>query len=81
MATQALGFWVASAMKSRGQSGTSEQEAAVAQALEVLEADGGVADPALSPKIEGKWRLIYTSKSSFDMKNVRADICSPSQQS
>jgi hypothetical protein len=57
-------------MSSRGQSGSDAQKAAVAQALDVLERSGGISDPALSPLIEGKWQLLYTSKSSFDIKNV-----------
>mmetsp|Transcript_27375 Transcript_27375/g.45764 ORF Transcript_27375/g.45764 Transcript_27375/m.45764 type:complete len:298 (+) Transcript_27375:128-1021(+) len=58
-----------SGMSSRGQSGSDAQKAAVAQALDVLERSGGISDPALSPLVEGKWQLLYTSKSSFDIKN------------
>eukprot|EP00959_Pyramimonas_sp_CCMP1952_P258235 5397550-Pyramimonas_sp.AAC.1 len=60
----------ATCMSSRGQSGSKAQKDAVAQALDVLERNGGVPNPAESPLIEGKWRLLYTSKSSFDIKNV-----------
>lgn len=44
----------------------ADVEAAVAG----LVADGGpVSSPALSPQIEGEWRLLHTSSSDFDLSN------------
>jgi len=51
--------------------GASETAArAIADAVSALERSGaGLSNPALRPEIEGTWRLLYTSKSSFDLKN------------
>ena len=78
-AEEALLATVAS-MRGRGATATAEQEGAVAAALAVLEADGGVSEPAESPLIDGVWRLLYTSKSSFDIRNplgARVDGSAP----
>ena len=78
-AEEALLSTVAS-MRGRGAMATAEQEGAVAAALAVLEADGGVPEPAESPLIEGVWKLLYTSKSSFDIRNplgARVDGSAP----
>lgn len=32
------------------------------EAVAVLEADGGVAAPTASPLLDGRWRLLYTSR-------------------
>lgn len=67
-------------LRGRGATATSEQEAAVAAAVAALEADGGVPEPADSPLVEGVWTLLYTSKSSFDIRNplgARVDGSAP----
>lgn len=45
----------------------SELEAVVAELIE--SSGGGIERPALSPLIEGDWRLAYTTKSDFDARN------------
>lgn len=52
-----------SGAKGRGASGVSPDAlAAIEMAVAVLEADGGVARPTRSPLLEGRWRLLYTSR-------------------
>jgi hypothetical protein len=54
--------------------------ASIREAIESLEQLGGVASPALSPLIEGEWKLVHTSGSSFDPRNPlgrRTDGTSP----
>mmetsp|Transcript_16656 Transcript_16656/g.22952 ORF Transcript_16656/g.22952 Transcript_16656/m.22952 type:complete len:304 (+) Transcript_16656:3-914(+) len=58
-----------SGMKSRGQDGSATQTAEVAAAIATLEGARGVKDPVRSQAIQGEWRLLYTSKSTFDFKN------------
>lgn len=38
-------------------------------ATELCAASSGIDSPALSPAIEGEWRLLHTSSSSFDPRN------------
>ena len=67
-------------MKGRGAGASAEQEQALLAALAVLEADGGVPAAVDSPLIEGEWRLLYTSKSKFDISNplgARTDGSAP----
>lgn len=67
-------------MKGSGASASPEEEAELTAALAVLEADGGVARPAESALIEGRWLLLYTSKSAFDPRNplgARVDGSAP----
>ena len=40
---------------------TPEQRELVDKAVEALEQDGGVADRASSPLVDGSWRLIFTT--------------------
>eukprot|EP00798_Chlamydomonas_sp_ICE-L_P014069 gene14069-20014_t len=53
-----------STAKGRGASGLSdEQRDIIAEAVEVLEADGGMRSPTLNEDVlDGKWRLLYTSR-------------------
>lgn len=52
-----------SSSRGRGKSGVSpEQQAAFDAAVAVLEAAGGVRAPAASPLLEGRWRLLYTTR-------------------
>ncbi|KAK9846661.1 hypothetical protein WJX81_008660 [Elliptochloris bilobata] len=52
-----------SGVKGRGKSGLSaEQEAQLQQAVAELEADGGVPAPTRSGLLEGRWRLLYTTR-------------------
>jgi len=44
----------------------SQIEAATAA---LLATNGSLAEPALSPKIEGEWTLVHISSSSFDVRN------------
>jgi hypothetical protein len=54
---------LAGSAKGRGKSGVSaEQQAAFDAAVAVLEASGGVRAPAASPLLEGRWRLVYTTR-------------------
>ncbi|EFN58006.1 hypothetical protein CHLNCDRAFT_142183 [Chlorella variabilis] len=39
-----------------------EQQARFDQAVAILEADGGVQAPATSPLLEGRWRLLFTTR-------------------
>jgi len=41
----------------------------IAEAIQQLEALGGIESPALSPRIQGQWKLLHTSGSSFDPRN------------
>lgn len=52
----------------RGAFASAAQEADVVSAVQALEAFGGVPAPARSPLIEGTWKLLYTSKSKFDIR-------------
>ena len=55
-------------------------DAQIAELVRELEAANENAEPALSPLIEGAWRLVHTSKSDFDPRNPlgrRADGSSP----
>ena len=65
----------------RGARASAEEERAIADAVTRLEASGdGLSDPATRPEIQGTWRLLYTSKSSFDVKNplgARVDGSAP----
>jgi hypothetical protein len=50
-------------VQGRGKGGmTPEQQAAFEEAVAVLEADGGVAAPTASPLLEGRWRLLFTTR-------------------
>ena len=54
----------------RGAKATAADERAIAEAVTSLETEGGgLSDPATRPEIQGTWRLLYTSKSEFDIKN------------
>ena len=53
----------------RGAGASKSDQTAIANAVTALEQNGGLRDPALQPEIEGTWRLLYTSKSNFDLKN------------
>ena len=55
--------------KGRGQSASPAQLEAIQEAISELEATGGERDPITSPLILGSWELLYTSKSSFDIRN------------
>lgn len=47
----------------RGKDGISEeQQAKLDQAIQTLEASGGVPAPTTVPALEGKWKLLYTSR-------------------
>ncbi|KIY95935.1 putative plastid-lipid-associated protein 12 [Monoraphidium neglectum] len=49
--------------KGRGKEGLSEEALQqLSLAISVLEQDGGVADPTTLDAIDGKWRLLYTSR-------------------
>ncbi|GLC44333.1 hypothetical protein PLESTB_000481200 [Pleodorina starrii] len=49
--------------RGRGKEGlTPDQLSALTAAVEALEADGGVADPTTLPALDGRWRLLYTSR-------------------
>lgn len=49
--------------KGRGKEGLSaSQLSQLNAAVELLEADGGVAEPVKTPAIDGMWRLLYTSR-------------------
>lgn len=49
--------------KGRGKEGLApEQLEALNTAVELLEADGGEAAPTTLPQLDGKWRLLYTSR-------------------
>ncbi|KXZ56530.1 hypothetical protein GPECTOR_1g476 [Gonium pectorale] len=49
--------------RGRGKDGLSpEQLEQLTAAVEALEADGGVADPTTLPSLDGRWRLLYTSR-------------------
>ena len=41
----------------------------ISSAIEKLESLNGIESPALSPLIEGKWKLVHTSSSTFDPRN------------
>ena len=58
-----------SVAKTRGASATPADERAIADAVTALERSGGIASPATSDAIAGTWRLLYTSKSDFDVRN------------
>lgn len=50
-------------VQGRGKGGmTPEQQAAFDAAVAVLEADGGVAAPTDSPLLDGRWRLLFTTR-------------------
>ena len=69
-----------SRMKGRGAQASAAEEAELSLALTVLEAEGGQPRPAESPLIDGRWRLLYTSKSAFDLRNplgARVDGSAP----
>ena len=69
-----------SSLPGRGANASAADEEAIAAALAVLEADGGIARPATRDEICGTWRLLYTSKSAFDPRNPlgkRADGSAP----
>ena len=53
----------------RGASASEADEKEIAEAVSVLERNGGLRNPALREEIEGTWRLLYTSKSKFDPSN------------
>ena len=44
-------------------------EADIAAAVLCLEDEGGICKPALSPLIQGKWTLLHSSSSNFDLRN------------
>lgn len=49
--------------KGRGKTGLSSQQLELLEeAVAVLEADGGVRDPAASLLLEGRWRLLFTTR-------------------
>jgi len=58
-----------SVSKTRGASATPADERAIADAVTALELAGGLARPATREEITGTWRLLYTSKSDFDVRN------------
>ena len=69
-----------SVAKTRGASATPADERAIADAVTALERSGGIASPATSDEIAGTWRLLYTSKSDFDVRNplgARVDGTAP----
>lgn len=69
-----------SVAKTRGASATPADERAIADAVTALERSGGIASPAMSDEIAGTWRLLYTSKSDFDVRNplgARVDGTAP----
>lgn len=71
-------------LSGRGQAASARQDAAIAAALDALEAEGGVPRPVDSALISGKWRLVYTSKSDFDPTaplGRRADGTAPGLES
>lgn len=50
-------------VQGRGKAGMSaEQQEAFEAAVAVLEADGGVPAPAASPLLDGRWRLLFTTR-------------------
>lgn len=52
-----------SSSKGRGKTGVSpEQQASFDEAVAVLEAAGGIRGPVASPLLEGRWRLVYTTR-------------------
>lgn len=52
-----------SGAKGRGKEGlTTEQLSSLNGAVEQLEANGGVADPTTNDNLDGRWRLLYTSR-------------------
>jgi hypothetical protein len=53
----------------RGAGASAADERAIAEAVTRLETDGGLPNPATQPEVQGNWRLLYTSKSKFDIKN------------
>eukprot|EP00198_Chlamydomonas_reinhardtii_P014101 XP_001703438.1 plastid lipid associated protein [Chlamydomonas reinhardtii] len=62
LAEQAVLSALASA-RGRGKEGLSEEQLEqLNSAVEALEADGGVADPTTLPALDGRWRLLYTSR-------------------
>ena len=58
-----------SVSKPRGASATPADERAIADAVTALELAGGLERPATREEITGTWRLLYTSKSEFDVRN------------
>jgi hypothetical protein len=55
-------------------------DAEAAEAIDILLSDGGVLKPVESLLIEGDWRLVFSSKSSFDITNplgARVDGSAP----
>ena len=58
-----------SVSKTRGASATPADERAIADAVTALELAGGLERPATREEITGTWRLLYTSKSDFDVRN------------
>ena len=48
---------------------TAGRDAAISDCITALQADGGIANPALSPLIEGEWELLHSTKTEFDAKN------------
>lgn len=57
-------------VEGRGAKASAAEERAIADAVTRLETGGGgMSDPATRPEIQGTWKLLYTSKSSFDIKN------------
>ncbi|KAG2500058.1 hypothetical protein HYH03_002335 [Edaphochlamys debaryana] len=52
-----------SGAKGRGKEGLSPEDlSSLEAAVAKLEADGGVVEPTLSPTLDGRWRLLYTSR-------------------
>eukprot|EP00245_Coleochaete_scutata_P005884 TRINITY_DN19859_c0_g1_i1.p1 TRINITY_DN19859_c0_g1~~TRINITY_DN19859_c0_g1_i1.p1 ORF type:complete len:431 (-),score=75.34 TRINITY_DN19859_c0_g1_i1:392-1684(-) len=49
-------------VRGRGRAASEAQKNDIAEAVKLLEDDGGVSDPVQSPLIEGKWQLMYTTR-------------------
>ena len=56
-------------VRGRGAGASASDERAIANAITALETMGGLTAPATRDEISGTWRLLYTSKSSFDPRN------------
>lgn len=46
----------------RGKGASDAQKQVIAEAVDALEADGGIQNPTGSELIEGRWRLLYTTR-------------------
>lgn len=52
-----------STARGRGKEGLSEEQLEkLNEAIELLEADGGLKDATVQPELDGKWKLLYTSR-------------------